>query len=81
MYTLRWLVEIFIQDWRAHCGWNKLSKQQGEEGSERGLILSLLCDHLLLQHPKQSIRLTKQQPWLPVSCVIERLKVCRRPLY
>jgi hypothetical protein len=48
MYTLRWLVEIFIQDWKAHCGWNKLSKQQGEEGSEHGLVLSLLCDHLLL---------------------------------
>jgi hypothetical protein len=43
--------------------------------------LSLLCDHLLLQHPEQSIRLKKKQPWLPVSCVIERLKVCRRPLY
>lgn len=32
MYTLRWLVEAFIQDWKAHCGWNKLSKQQGVEG-------------------------------------------------
>jgi hypothetical protein len=52
MYTLKWLVEVFIQDWKAHCGWNKLSKQQGEERSERGLILSLLCDHLLLQHLK-----------------------------
>jgi hypothetical protein len=20
MYTLRWLVEVFIQDWKAHCG-------------------------------------------------------------
>jgi hypothetical protein len=38
-----------------------LSKQQGEEGSERGLILNLLCDHLLLQHPEQSIRLKNKQ--------------------
>jgi hypothetical protein len=77
MYTLKWLVEVFIQDWKAHCGWNKLSKQQGEEGSKRGLILSLLCDHLLLQHPEQSIRLKNKQPGLPVGCVIERLKVER----
>ena len=75
MYTLRWLVEVFIQDWKAHCGWNKLSKQQGVEGSERGLIVSLLCDHLLLLHPEQSIRLKNKQPGLPVGCLIERLKV------
>lgn len=75
MYTLRWLVEVFIQDWKAHCGWNKLSKQQGEKGSERGLIVSLLCDHLLLLHPEQSIRLKNKQPGLPVGCLIERLKV------
>jgi hypothetical protein len=75
MYTLRWLVEVFIQDWKAHCGWNKLSKQQGVEGSERGLIMSLLCDHLLLLHPEQSIRLKNKQPGLPVGCLIERLKI------
>lgn len=75
IYTLRWLVEVFIQDWKAHCGWNKLSKQQGVEGSERGLIVSLLCDHLLLLHPEQSIRLKNKQPGLPVGCLIERLKV------
>ncbi|MFT7683714.1 MAG: hypothetical protein ACI935_003227 [Moritella dasanensis] len=44
MYTLRWLVEVFIQDWKAHCGWNKLSKQQGAEGSERGLIVSVFSE-------------------------------------
>ena len=75
MYTLRWLVEVFIQDWKAHCGWNKLSKQQGAEGSERGLIMSLLCEHLLLLHPEQSIRLKNKQPGLPIGCLIDRLKV------
>lgn len=39
MYTLRWLVEVFIQDWKVHCGWNKLSKQQGVEGSEQSIRL------------------------------------------
>lgn len=73
LYSLRWLVEVFIQDWKAHGGWNRLSKQQGKEGSERGLILSLLCDHLLLLHPEQSVRLKNKQPGLPVGCLIERL--------
>lgn len=53
IYSLRWLVEVFIQDWKTCGGWNRLSKQQGVKGSERGLIISLLCDHLLLQHPEQ----------------------------
>lgn len=65
---------MVIQDWKAHCGWNKLSKQRGDKGSERGLILSLLCDHLLLLHPEQSCRLNHNQPGLPVGCLIERLK-------
>ncbi len=74
LYSLRWLVEVFIQDWKAYGGWNRLSKQQGKEGSERGLILSLLCDHLLLLHPEQSARLKNKQPGLPAGCLIERLK-------
>ena len=75
VYTLRWLVEVFIQDWKTHGGWNKLSKHQGAEGSTRGVILSLLCDHLLLLHPEQSARLKNKQPGLPVGCLIERIKV------
>jgi len=74
-YTLRWLVEVFIQDWKSFEGWNQLAKQQGEKGSMRGVILSLLCDHLLLVHPKQSARLKNKQPGMPVGCLIEHLNV------
>ncbi len=74
LYTLRWLVEVFIQDWKAHGGWNKLTKHQGEEGSARGVILSLLCDQLLLLHPEQSARLKNKQPGMPAGCIIEHLK-------
>ncbi|OED44402.1 hypothetical protein AB833_01665 [Chromatiales bacterium (ex Bugula neritina AB1)] len=74
LYTLRWLVEVFIQDWKAHGGWNRLSKQRGEEGSRHGLILSLLCEHLLLLHPEQSVRLKNKQPGMPAGCLIEHLK-------
>lgn len=73
LYTLRWLVEVFIQDWKAHGGWNRLSKQQGVEGSQRGVILSLLCEHLLLLHPEQFVRLKNKQPGMPAGCLIERL--------
>lgn len=75
LYTLRWLVEVVIQDWKAHGGWNRLAKHQGKEGSERGVILSLLCDHLLLLHPEQFVRLSNKKPGLPVGCLVERLKM------
>lgn len=73
LYTLRWLVEVFIQDWKAHCGWNRLSKQQGVEGSQRGVILSLLCEHMLLLHPEQLVLLKNKQSGMPAGCLIERL--------
>ena len=44
-YTLRWLVEVFIQD---TVGWFKMAKQQGINGSEKPLTLSLLLDHAML---------------------------------
>lgn len=72
-YSLRWLVEVFIADWKGHGGWNTLSKQQGDEGAVRGMTLSLLCDHLLLLHPEQSARLKNKQPGIPVGCLIERI--------
>ena len=75
LYTLRWLVEVVIQDWKAHGGWHRLSKHQDKERSERGVILSLLCDHLLLLHPEQFVRLSNKKPGLPVGCLIERLKM------
>lgn len=56
-HACRWLVEVFLQDWKAHEGWDQLTKQQGEEGSRRSLILSLLVDHCLFFHPRQKARL------------------------
>ena len=61
-YTFRWLVEVFLQDWKAHEGWDQRSKQQGEEGASRSLILSLLVDHSLFFHPRQKAQLKNKQP-------------------
>lgn len=75
LYTLRWLVEVFIEDWKQHGGWNAAAKHQGEDGSVHGLILSLLYDHALLFHHEQFIRLKNKQPGLTAGCLTERLKV------
>ncbi len=73
--TLRWLIEVFFQDWKAHEGWGALSKQRGAEGSSRSLILSLLVDHCLLLHPDQLAQLEHQQPAYTVGSLINRIKV------
>ena len=39
-HTLRWLVEVFIQDWKSHEGWSQLTKQPGDEGARHSVILS-----------------------------------------
>ncbi|MDJ0593418.1 MAG: transposase [Pleurocapsa sp. MO_226.B13] len=61
-YSLRWLVEVFIEDWKGYEGWAQLAKQQGKEGSSRGLSLSLLLDLCLLLHPEQLTRVENNLP-------------------
>ena len=61
-YTLRWLVELFFEDWKLYEGWGREAKQLDEEGSSRGLILSLLFDHCLLLHPEQTARIDNKLP-------------------
>ena len=66
-YALRWLVEVFIQDWKSYEGWNQLAKQQGVDGSDRGVILSLLSDHALLLHQDQKVMFENKQPAATVA--------------
>lgn len=61
-HTLRWLVEVFVQDWKSHEGWNQLTKQPGQEGARRSVILSLLVDHGLFFHPDQHAQLKNNLP-------------------
>jgi DDE superfamily endonuclease len=56
-HTLRWLVEVFIQDWKSYEGWGQLTKQPGDEGARHSVILSLLVDHSLFLHPDQQHQL------------------------
>jgi len=71
-YTLRWLVEVFIQDWKGYEGWCQLAKQPGIDGSCRGVILSLLVDHCLLLHPEQTALIHNKLPAATVGSLRDR---------
>lgn len=73
-FALRWLIEVFIQDWKSYEGWNALTKQRDNEGSERTLILSLLADHCLFFHPDQKARLQNKLSPFTVGSLIEKSK-------
>jgi hypothetical protein len=72
-YSLRWLVEVFIQDWKSYEGWNQLAKQRGEEGADHGVTLSLLCDHALLLHQDQKALFENKQPAITVGSLREKV--------
>ncbi len=74
-YSQRWLVEVFIQDWKANEGWATLTKLQGEKGSRRGMILSLLVDHCLFFHPDQLARFENKLPAFTVGCLRRKTNV------
>ena len=52
-YSLRWLIEVAIEDWKQYDGYGRKAYQQGAEGACRGVILSLLVDCFLLQSSQQ----------------------------
>lgn len=74
-YLLRWLIEVFFQDWKAHEGWAALTQQMDEEGSDRSLILSLLLDQSLLVHPTLAAQLENKLPAYSVGSLIGQIKV------
>jgi hypothetical protein len=71
-YTLRWLVEVFIQDWKSYEGWCKLAKQPGDDGTRKGVILSLLTDHCLLLHEDQKALIKNKLPASTVGSLRDR---------
>ena len=76
-HTLRWLVEVLVQDWKAHEGWSQLTKQPGEEGARRGVILSLLVDHGLFYHPDQHAQCKRNLPAYTVGSLRAHVQVER----
>jgi hypothetical protein len=74
-HSLRWLVEVFIQDWKGHEGWAQLTKQPGEEGARQSVILSLLVDHSLFVHPDQQAQLQNNLPAYTVGSLRANVQV------
>jgi hypothetical protein len=74
-HTLRWLVEVFVQDWQSYEGWNQLTKQPGHEGARRSVILSLLVDHCLFLHPDQLAQLNTNLPAYTVGSLRANVQV------
>jgi len=72
-YSLRWLVEVFFQDWKTYEGWGQLTKHTGKEGSNRGLILSLMLDLCLLLYPEQIVRIKDKLPAFTVGSLREKI--------
>ena len=72
-YSARWLVKVFIEDWKSYEGWCQLAKQQGIEGSDRGLILSLLCDHMLYFHNGQLTQFKNKEQAVTVGSLREKI--------
>ena len=73
--TLRWLVEVFVQDWKSQEGWSQLTKQPGAEGARHSVILSLLVDHALFVHPDQHAQLTHNLPAYTVGSLRAHVQV------
>lgn len=71
-YTLRWLIEVFFEDWSCYCGFCSLAKQRGYEGSARPLILSLLFDHCFLLHPAQQSFIEEREPLATLGSLISQ---------
>ena len=74
-HSLRWLVEVFIQDWKSHEGWAQLTKQPGEEGACRSVLLSLLVDHALFVHPDQHAQFKNNLPAYTVGSLRANVQV------
>jgi hypothetical protein len=74
-HTLRWLVEVFMQDGKSYEGWGQLTKQPGDEGARHSVILSLLVDHSLFLHPDQQRQLKNNLPAYTVGSLRANVQV------
>jgi hypothetical protein len=74
-YAARWLVEVFIQDWKSYEGWAQLAKQRGIDGSNHGVILSLLCDHMLYFHDANLVSFESKKRAVTVGSIRNKILI------
>ena len=75
-YGLRWLVEVFFEDWKQYDGWGVGALQRSDEGAVRGLFLSLLTDLFLLyfQNTDESLQEHGRNELYSAGTVIRHLQ-------
>jgi hypothetical protein len=72
--ALRWLIEVFFEDWKCYEAWAQAAFQLDEEGSRRGLVLSLLVDVSLLAHPEHVARIEHNLTTCTVASLRDQLR-------
>ena len=73
-FSIRWLIEVFFEDWSGYHGFCSLAKQCGKEGSLRPLTLSLLFDHCFLFHPDQLNSFKSKTPLATFGSLAEKTR-------
>ena len=75
VFSLRWLIEVFFEDWSLYNGFCNESKQCDVEGSLRPSILSLLFDHCFLFHAEQTFFLENKCSLATFGTLVEKNRV------
>jgi len=73
-FFLRWLIEVFFEDWKGHEGWGQFAKHTGEDGSRHGLILSLMFDCCLFRHHDQKTSIKQKLPAYTVASITSKAR-------
>lgn len=74
-YTLRWLIEVVIEDWKQYGGFGRKASQHGVDGACRGVFLSLLVDCFLLSHPHQIRLYLSGKPLCTAGSLVRTLQL------
>lgn len=74
LYSYRWLIEVFNQDWKQYDGFGQMASQQGVDGASRSVLLSFLADHLFLSTSIQSASLAANSPLLTTGSSVRWLR-------
>lgn len=74
-FFLRWLIEVFFEDWKGNEGWGRLAKHTGEDGSRQGLILSLMFDLCLLRYHDQKTSIKQNRPAYTVGSIATKARI------
>jgi hypothetical protein len=74
-YSLRWLIEVAIEDWKQYDGFGRKASQRGVDGARRGVCLSLLVDYFLLSHSIQQDLFKAGKPLCTAGSLVRSIQL------